>query len=75
MIGNLSEWHLAIVLLALVPYLLSIWAIVVMARDHRVSTVTTVLWAVVMLLVYVGGLIAWFIWWTVRKGSGTAHDA
>jgi plastocyanin domain-containing protein len=71
MFGNLSIWHLLIVLVVLASIVLVIWAIVAMTRDTTVPAIATALWVLVILLVPGIGLIAWAIWWFTRKNSAT----
>ena len=75
MLENLSLWHILILLVVLIPFIFSIWAIVITTRDHSVPATATVVWALVMLLFPVVGLVFWAVWWNTRKSSGTSPDS
>jgi hypothetical protein len=69
MLDTLSLWHVAILLFVLLPYIASIWAIVVTARETTIPAIVVVLWALTMLALPYVGLIAWVVWWNARKRS------
>ncbi|MEV8254685.1 hypothetical protein AB0O95_12065 [Rhodoglobus sp. NPDC076762] len=67
MLDNFSLWHLVIVLLLVLPYAASSWAIIVTARETTLSMFFVLLWAVVLLGFPYLGLIVWVFWWNAGK--------
>jgi len=67
MLDNLGLLHMVIIVVLLVPYVASIWAIVVTARETTIPLIAVALWALVMLLLPYVGVIAWVFWWNISK--------
>lgn len=58
MIGNLAGWHLLIVLILLIPFIL---AVVSIARSRTASGVEKAVWVLIVLLFPLIGAILWFV--------------
>ncbi|EAR24504.1 hypothetical protein A20C1_12772 [marine actinobacterium PHSC20C1] len=64
--------HILLVVAAILPFALNVWAIVVTARDRSVSPTTIVLWVIALFAFPVIGVTIWALWWNRKRNSRVA---